>query len=323
MDAADRQMLETAVNDAVADAVASDGDAAVLDKVLTDLGWLEMLDVEPRDATEIVFTALGASNAAASALDDVVVDALGTDARADLAVVLPPFASWQAPGRRDGGPVRAGGIATSRIATATDVLVVGTSDSDVWSATVARAAVDATPVRGIDPDAGLHAVHIEHTAAVTALDADAWQRAVIAGQRAVAHQISGASRSILALAREHALEREQFDRPISKFQAVRHKLAETLVAIEALDAAVGAAWDEPSPMTAALAKAQAGRTARIVAKHCQQVLGGIGFTTDHAFHRFLKRTMALEGLFGSADELVLDLGRQLIAARAVPNLVEL
>jgi pyruvate/2-oxoglutarate dehydrogenase complex dihydrolipoamide dehydrogenase (E3) component len=41
------------------------------------------------------------------------------------------------------------------------------------------------------------------------------------------------------------------------------------------------------------------------------------------FHRFLKRSMALEGLFGSADEIALDVGRQLLAARLVPTLIEL
>jgi len=104
---------------------------------------------------------------------------------------------------------------------------------------------------------------------------------------------------------------------------VRHRLAETLVAIEALEATLAAAWDEPGPMTAALASAQAGRTARIVAVHCQQVLAGIGFTTDHPYHRYLKRTMALEGLFGTTDEIVLDLGRQLLETRQVPRLIEL
>ena len=128
---------------------------------------------------------------------------------------------------------------------------------------------------------------------------------------------------MLDLARTHAIERVQFGRPIARFQAVRHRLADALVAVEALEATLTAARDEPSPMTAALAKATAGRTARTVAAHCQQVLAGIGFTTDHPFHRFLKRTMALEGLFGSADEIVLDLGRQLLAARRVPTLIEL
>ncbi len=128
---------------------------------------------------------------------------------------------------------------------------------------------------------------------------------------------------MLDLARTHALEREQFGRPIARFQAVRHRLAEALVAVEALEAALQAARDEPVPATAALAKAVAGRSARTVARHAQHVLAGIGFTTEHAFHRFLKRTMALEGLLGSADAIVLDVGRRLLAERDVPTLIEL
>ena len=128
---------------------------------------------------------------------------------------------------------------------------------------------------------------------------------------------------MLDLARRHALERLQFGRPIARFQAVRHRLADALVAVEALEAALGAARDEPNADTAALAKAVAGRTAHGVARHCQQVLAGIGFTTEHSFHRYLKRTMALEGLFGSADAIVLDVGRRLLEGRRVPTLIEL
>jgi alkylation response protein AidB-like acyl-CoA dehydrogenase len=115
----------------------------------------------------------------------------------------------------------------------------------------------------------------------------------------------------------------QFGRPIARFQAVRHRLADALVAVEALEAALTAARDVPSPDTAALAKAIAGRTAHTVARHCQQVLAGIGFTTEHPFHRFSRRVLALEGLFGSADEIVLDVGRRLLVERRVPTLIEL
>ena len=104
---------------------------------------------------------------------------------------------------------------------------------------------------------------------------------------------------------------------------MRHRLADVLVAVESLEAALTAARETPSPETAALAKAIAGRTAHTVARHCQQVLAGIGFTTEHRFHRFLKRILALEGLFGSADAIVLDVGRRLLAARRVPTLIEL
>jgi alkylation response protein AidB-like acyl-CoA dehydrogenase len=34
------------------------------------------------------------------------------------------------------------------------------------------------------------------------------------------------------------------------------------------------------------------------------VLAGVGFTTEHPFHRFLKRDARARGLFGSADEIV-------------------
>jgi alkylation response protein AidB-like acyl-CoA dehydrogenase len=128
---------------------------------------------------------------------------------------------------------------------------------------------------------------------------------------------------MLDLACAHARDRVQFGRPIARFQAVRHRLADALVAIESLDAALDAAWDEPNDMTAALAKAIAGRAAKTVAAQCQQVLAGIGFTTDHPFHRYLKRTLVLEGLLGTSDDIVTALGHELIGQRYVPTLIEL
>jgi len=324
MDAAERQLLDETVRDAITDAVVSGADAATVDKVLAGLGWLEMLDAEPRDATAIVFTALGLTNGAASALDDVVATALGVTPRPELAVVLPAYGSWSVPGRVERGTVRAAGLGTARVTSASEILVVCDAGADLSAVVVPSTAVTATPARGADPEGGLHTVDAEHDRGTAeALAPGAWDDAVAAGRRAVGHQIAGASRTALDLARTHAVEREQFGRSVSKFQAVRHRLAETLVAIEALDATLAAAWDEPGAMTAALASAQAGRTARIVATHCQQVLAGIGFTTDHPFHRYLKRTMALEGLFGTTDEIVLDLGRQLLETRTVPRLIEL
>jgi alkylation response protein AidB-like acyl-CoA dehydrogenase len=202
--------------------------------------------------------------------------------------------------------------------------VTGGPGSKPWIAGVPAAAAEVRAVHGIDPSAGLLAVRARTRAVrVTDLDPAAWQRAIALGRRAVAHQIAGACRAMLDLARSHALEREQFGRPIARFQAVRHRLADALVAVESLAAALDAAREAPGPDTAALAKAVAGRTAHTVARHCQQVLAGIGFTVEHPFHRFLKRTLALEGLFGSADAIVLDLGRRLLAERRVPTLIEL
>ena len=322
MDAGERALLDATVRDALEHAAR--GPYPEPDAALAALGWLEMLDAEPRDAVDIVFTALGATNAAASVLDDVLVAALGAEPRADLAVLLPPFATWAPPGRSDERGVQAAGLATARVTTAKELLVVTIAAEQLRAFTVPAGAVAITPVRGIDPDAGLHVVTVDHTGEpATSVDAITWAAAVGAGRRAIAHQISGACRTMLALACAHAAERVQFGRPIARFQAVRHRLADALVAIEALDAALGASWDEPNPLTTALAKAIAGRTARTVATHSQQVLAGIGFTTEHAFHRYLKRTLALEGEFGRADDIVTDIGRELIANRSVPTLIEL
>jgi hypothetical protein len=322
IDAGERAAMETAVRAALADALSADA-SADLDAVLAGLGWLELLRDEPGDAIAVVFAALGVTNATASALDDVLASALGEEPRGDLAVLLPRFATGDLPGRSEAGELYAAGLATARAAAAAEILVAGGTAAAPWLARVPRAALEVRPVRGIDPAGGLCAVRATSSAEVAPLDPAAWPRAVALGRRAVAHQIAGASRAMLDLARGHALERLQFGRPIARFQAVRHRLADALVAVEALEAALAAAREPPRPETAALAKAVAGRSAHTVARHCQQVLAGIGFTTEHPFHRFLKRTLALEGLFGSADAIAVEVGRQLLATRRVPTLIEL
>jgi hypothetical protein len=319
METAERALLEKAVRDAI-----EGSSPAGADEALVRVGWPEMLEAEPRDAVAVVFTELGASNATASVLDDVVVNALGVEPRSDLAALLPSFASWVPPGRLDARGTHAVGLGTARVTGATGLVVVCRDGAGLRRVIVPISAVEVNPIRGIDPEAGLHVVRFEHGASdLTELETEVWDATVAAGRRALAHQFAGTCRTMLDLARTHAVERMQFGRPIARFQAVRHRLAEALVAVETLEATLDAAWDEPGPMTAALAKASAGRAARTVATHCQQVLAGIGFTTDHPFHRFLKRALALEGLFGSTDGIVVDIGRQLMSGRTVPTLVEL
>jgi alkylation response protein AidB-like acyl-CoA dehydrogenase len=128
---------------------------------------------------------------------------------------------------------------------------------------------------------------------------------------------------MLELAREHALDRIQFGQPIARFQAVRHRLAESLIAIEMADALLGAAWDDGLPETAAMAKGLAGRSARTAGRHCQQVLAGIGFTKEHDLHRYVFRIHVLDELFGSSARLTTRLGREVVVTRALPPLIPL
>lgn len=150
--------------------------------------------------------------------------------------------------------------------------------------------------------------------------------ALAAGRRALGWWLLGASRAMLALARQHAVDRVQFGRHISSFQAIRHRLAETLVAIEGAEAtlrAVTAETDDPDGLASLLAKAAAGQAALSTSRHCQQVLGGIGFTAEHPLHRHIKRALVLDGLLGSARELTQEAGRSLRSKGYAPRLAQL
>ena len=164
------------------------------------------------------------------------------------------------------------------------------------------AALALRPVEGIDPALGLLEVSGEVEAGPSRPITPAeWDGALALGQLALSHELIGAARTMLELARRHATERVQFGRPIAMFQAVRHRLADSLIAIEAADSLLAGAWEEPAPVLAAMAKGMAGRGARTAAKHCQQVLAGIGFTAEHPFHRFYKRVVVLDQLLGSGQ----------------------
>ncbi len=146
------------------------------------------------------------------------------------------------------------------------------------------------------------------------------QAPLAAGRRALGWWLAGAGRAMLALARPHVLDRRQFGRPLASFQAVRHRLAETLVALEGAEATLLAADDDLGSL---LAKAAAGRAALTAARHCQQVLGGIGFTAEHGLHRHVRRALVLDGLLGSAAELTREAGALLRKEGSAPRLVQL
>jgi alkylation response protein AidB-like acyl-CoA dehydrogenase len=132
-----------------------------------------------------------------------------------------------------------------------------------------------------------------------------------------AAESAGIARWCLETASEYAKVRVQFGRPIGQFQAVKHALADMLVAVEqcaavAWDAA--AAWsdegdgegagdgaDRDRDLSARIAGAIALEAAAHCATQCIQVLGGIGFTWEHDAHFYLKRAMANLQLVAGGD----------------------
>jgi hypothetical protein len=297
---------------------------AALDAALDDIGWRDALDADRRTAVSLLFELQGSAGATSTALDRVLSEVLGLDGTTP--VLHPPIGSTTPPGVVAESGVDVRGIARSS-AEGLDEFTVVVAARDAGAVGWARVGVDELalrPVSGMDPASGLVEVGGEDfVVEVEPLHPDAWHEAVAAAQLALSHELIGASRAMLTLARDHAVERVQFGRPIAQFQAVRHRLADTYVAIESAEAAVDAAWDDGSPLAAAVAKAIAGRNARLAARHCQQVLAGIGFTADHSFHGYLRRVLVLERLFGDARSLTTAIGKQLLRTRQVPSLLPL
>jgi acyl-CoA dehydrogenase len=121
---------------------------------------------------------------------------------------------------------------------------------------------------------------------------------------AVAAQGVGIAKGAAERALEYAQEREQFDRPISDFQAIQHKLAEMHTNIEAARLLTyKSAWsvdhaDEQLTQLASMAKEFASRTAVEVADEAVQVHGGAGYVNDfdvERFYRDAKITQIYEG----------------------------
>jgi hypothetical protein len=288
-----------------------------LDAALDELGWAEALVEQRPVAIAVLFEALGEANATSSALDQVLVAALGVPIH--TAVALPPVRQVEPPGQRAGGRVIVRGLGTRTLAHSESVVVVTRDDTGDRAFVVPASMLKAEPVTGLDPALGLSVLSAELDVASLPTPAEVqWSAATTAGQLALAHELVGAGRGMLELARTHALERIQFGRPIASFQAVRHRLAESLVALEASAALLSAAWDEPSGEGAAMAKGLAGRSARTVARHCQQVLAGIGFTAEHPFHHFFRRTVVLDQLLGASSVLTRQLGSDVLATGALP-----
>lgn len=138
---------------------------------------------------------------------------------------------------------------------------------------------------------------------------DAAQEALEQGlQRAriaLAAEALGGAERVLEMTCEHARQRVQFGRPIGSFQAVKHRLADMMVEVEA---ARSAAWyaacvaderTEELSEAAAIAKSYCCEAYFDCAAHALQLHGGIGFTWEHDVQLFFKRARASATLLGT------------------------
>jgi len=122
---------------------------------------------------------------------------------------------------------------------------------------------------------------------------------------ALASEALGGAEQVLEMTTAYAKERVQFGRPIGSFQAIKHRLADMMIEVEA---AKSAAWfaacvaDEQRTElaeAAAIAKSYCCDAYFDCAANAIQLHGGIGFTWEHDAHLYFKRARATATLLGS------------------------
>jgi alkylation response protein AidB-like acyl-CoA dehydrogenase len=138
--------------------------------------------------------------------------------------------------------------------------------------------------------------------------------ALALGAVLMAAEMCGASRSCIERAVEYGNSRRQFGHPIITFQALKHRIVDALIQLEmarastyraATKADVGAgdpaSFDE-IVMLARMSKSAASEALHKSARESIQIHGGMGFTWENLSHRYLKKWVTSNNIYGPADE---------------------
>ena len=119
-------------------------------------------------------------------------------------------------------------------------------------------------------------------------------------------QLGGATRA-LESARDYALGRYAFGRPIASFQAIKHRFADLYAAIElARSNGYYAAWalstgSDELELAACTFRAAASDAFELASRELIQIHGGVGFTWEYDCHLFYRRAKLLSAWLGSAS----------------------
>jgi alkylation response protein AidB-like acyl-CoA dehydrogenase len=165
-----------------------------------------------------------------------------------------------------------------------------------------------TPLQTLDPTRKLARVEFADVNAellgVPEAAAESLSKTLAQASAMLANEMVGGAERLRESALEYANLRVQFGRPISSFQAMKHKQADMLVDVElaksaAYRAAQAAADDQADlPVLASLAKASASEAYLQTAIHTIQIHGGVGFTWENDTHLWFKRAKSSEVLLG-------------------------
>lgn len=131
----------------------------------------------------------------------------------------------------------------------------------------------------------------------------------------------GVLESALQRTAEYTKERKQFDQPLAGFQAVRQRLADAYLDVEAVRLSMWqAAWrlseDLPAAQEVATAKYWAAEAGHRVAHTAVHLHGGVGIDVEHPVHRYFAAAKRIEFTLGGATAHLRALGELLAAEPA-------
>jgi alkylation response protein AidB-like acyl-CoA dehydrogenase len=139
--------------------------------------------------------------------------------------------------------------------------------------------------------------------------AEAQRKMIDAGRVLLAADSLGAATMMLEKAVEYSKTRDQFNRPIASFQAVKHMCAEMAAKLEPCRSMIWyAAYaqdqvPEEASLMACLAKSHMQEVGKFVARTATEVHGGMGFTDLLGLHYWFKRIGANRQLLGGPEKL--------------------
>lgn len=128
---------------------------------------------------------------------------------------------------------------------------------------------------------------------------------------------SGVCSKALRMTAEYTSGREQFGQPLATFQAVRQRLADGYIDVEAVRlTSLQAAWmlasDDPSAARAvAIAKYWAGEAGHRVLHSAHHLHGGMGIDLDYDLHHYYRFGKYIEMTLGTARDQLRTLGRSM------------
>lgn len=128
----------------------------------------------------------------------------------------------------------------------------------------------------------------------------------------------GVARGALEEGLDYANDREQFGRPISRFQVSQFKLADMTMGVDAARLSVlHAACTDANAAVRSRTRNLAHKTAMDVADEAVQLHGGYGYTSEYAVERYLRDARTIGSIFGTTHARVQTSNREMLAANSI------